>query len=164
MPKTKANDGVVEVDLTKSVRIQIANEPDPLRKSRMKAIALNTELENATELIPEGRLSFSLSDGSNVTIEEYGIGELVETPYGMSVERRQDSSSESLWVRINIDGSYPNGDGWYGFTNPPIRVPDGTSSDVIEPLSGTIMSVPVYKEDLLLSIKTIIAHALGGEL
>jgi hypothetical protein len=45
-----------------------------------------------------------------VTIENKHLG-------GMGA----DNGKDVLWLRLTYNGKYPNGDGWYGFANPPLN-------------------------------------------
>lgn len=97
----------------------------------------------ASEKLAHKDYSFTLVDGRKVTIEEIGLGILDLTID--TVTKRTDGGANPIWFKINVDGVYLNKDGWYGYANPPILVPDENG----------------IKEDLLLAIKTIIADSLG---
>ena len=45
------------------------------------------------------------------TIEQHNVG-------GMGT----DNGKDVLWIRLTYNGAYPNGDGWYGVANPPLKV------------------------------------------
>lgn len=61
--------------------------------------------------------TFELSDGSKVHVEQVGFGVL--DPRTNAVVPTPGKTS-ALWVRVRVNGEYPNGDGWYGFANPPV--------------------------------------------
>jgi hypothetical protein len=46
-----------------------------------------------------------------VKIEQHNVG-------GMGT----DNGKDVLWIRLTYNGAYPNGDGWYGFANPPLNI------------------------------------------
>lgn len=99
--------------------------------------------------------TFTLRDGRKVTVEAVRLGILKRDSTGVIVfEPRTDGGADPVWFRVSLDGRYPNGDGWYGFVNPPILVPDGTFTD----------GRPNFKEDLIAAAQTILAQALGGEI
>jgi hypothetical protein len=91
----------------------------PEEKAQLKVKALhNAYVKNPIKI-----------DG--LVIEQEGIGLI-------------DGKSDTLWFRISVNGKYLNGDGWYGFRNPPIMVRTDKKS----------------KEDLMQSIKLMITGAL----
>ena len=67
-----------------------------------------------------------------------------------------------IWFKISVNGKYLNGDGWYGFVNPPIMVASGTKSQIIDELSGEKFLVDNFQEDILMATKSIILQVVGG--
>ena len=63
------------------------------------------------------------------------------------IEKRTDGGSEPIWFRVSVNGKYLNGDGWYGFVNPPLNVPDGTTRTIKDSRNNDI-ELKNYKEDI----------------
>jgi len=120
-------------------------------RAQLKAVAHYDSLSSlvAAAAKKRKRFSFVLKDGRTVEIEQVGLGRL-DTKKG-TITRRDDGGADPLWVRLNVDGKYPNGDGWYGFVNPPVLAPDGPEQ------------LRTFREDIAAATLTIIAQALGGE-
>ena len=61
--------------------------------------------------------------------------------------KRTDGGAEPVWFRVSVNGKYLNGDGWYGFVNPPLNVPDGTTRTIKDSRNNDI-ELKNYKEDI----------------
>jgi len=69
--------------------------------------------------------------------------------------KRTDGGAEPVWFKVSVDGKYLNGDGWYGFINPPILVPDGTKR-IIKDMNNNDIETENFKEDLENVIKLLL--------
>ncbi len=74
--------------------------------------------------------------------------------------RRKDGGAEPVWYKVSVDGKYLNGDGWYGFVNPPIMVADGTKRTVEDELTKEKYEVDNFKEDVFAAAKSMISQAV----
>jgi hypothetical protein len=126
---------------------QLVGKSDSARAT-LKAEAIKTVVDAAMGKTGT-KWKFTLKDGRGVTVEAVRMGLLsIDEPTKIvTFARRTDGGADPIWVKLSVDGKYLNGDGWYGFVNPPILVPDGPSA---------------FKEDLVAAAKTIFANAVGG--
>ena len=108
--------------------------------------------------IASGFTETKLTDakGRNIVIEHKGIGVLRN---GKIVN---SESTGAIWYRISVDGKYLNGDGWYGFVNPPIKVSDGTKTTIINEVTKEEMLIDNFKEDITAAAKSMILQVVGG--
>lgn len=105
----------------------------------------------------QGMLKFIDSKGRTLIVEDMSIGKL--TPQGFI---RSEKIANPVWFKVSVDGEYLNGDGWYGFVNPPIMVADGTYHEEYDELLGEYIKVQNFKEDIVSATKSIICQAVGG--
>ncbi len=89
--------------------------------------------------------------GQDIKIETVGVGTLKK---GKLIPGKGP-----LWVQVSVGGKYVNGDGWYGFVNPPVMVPDGTTKEV-QLEDGKKIEVQNLKEDVREAAKLIIKEAV----
>jgi len=88
------------------------------------------EIKNKFVEITTGKkepYSFKSSSGRKIEVLLCDVGMVKKN------KMIKDITSDIIWMRIKTDGKYDNGDGWYGFKNPPVLVPDGTKKEVIMP-------------------------------
>lgn len=128
-------------------------------RAQIKAETHKKALDDALKQ-SKGKWAFALSDGRRVVVERVGLGVL--NAHSDTVAPRKDGGADPVWVRLTVDGQYPNGDGWYGFVNPPVKVPDGTTREATDE-SGKSMTVANFKEDPEQAFKAMLAQALGGD-
>ena len=114
-------------------------------RARIKAEAHKSILDSAL-LEGKGKWAFTLGDGRRVVVERVELGTL-DARSGI-VTPRKDGGADPIWVRLTVDGKRPNGDGWYGFVNPPACVPDGTTREETDPATGETLMVENTKEDI----------------
>ena len=100
------------------------------------------------------RYSFIDNLGRNIEIEAVGKGVIVNG----KIIKLKKGIVEPLWIKANVNGKYLNGDGWYGFINPPIMVPDGTKTTFIE--NDIEIQKDNFKEDLEESIKQMLLEVI----
>lgn len=70
----------------------------------------------------------------------------------------------ALWFTCSAtrDGSPVDlGEGRFGFVNPPLQVPDGTSSDVTDPATGQTLKVANFKISVLDALKGFLGQAVS---
>ena len=128
---------------------------NPRERATLKA-QLHFELARS---LKRKERSFQLKDGRTVVIEDI--------QFGIFDGRRfyqQEGKTPAVWFRISVDGEYLNGDGWYGFVNPPVMVPDGTKRFVVDEITQEGLWVDNFKDDPGAALKAMIARAVGGEL
>jgi hypothetical protein len=65
-----------------------------------------------------------------------------------------------IWFKISVDGKYLNGDGWYGFVNPPVMVPDGTQREVTDELTKEKTFVDNFVENVWEATKEMISQVV----
>ena len=135
-------------------------------KAQLKAAAIYGVLNTAiTAAVSKNKsYTFLLLDGRVVKVEAVRLGVLGWTEGVITFTSRTDGGANPIWVKVSVNGDYLNGDGWYGFQNPPIMVLDGTTTEVTNPISGQMFLRSNVKEDLVLAAKTMVAHAVGGEI
>ena len=126
------------------------------RANLRASICLSAVINNAQA---KGYFSFKDKKGRSIVIEQAGKGVMIPT----GISPRSDKGAEPVWFKVSVDGKYLNGDGWYGFVNPPMRVPDGTFREVYDEFAERTVLVPNTKEDVLEATKVIILQAVGGE-
>lgn len=142
-------------------KAQIAAQAEAERKGSIRAQA-RSEAHHAHAMSLGGAWSFLLKDGRTVTVEATRIGVLTsDSAVGIVFRQRTDGGAHPVWFKISVDGEYLNGDGWYGFHNARLMVPDGTTSKVIDEF-GT-HDHPNWKEDVGSALHRHIAEVLGGE-
>lgn len=137
-----------------SLSKQLASLTDSTERAILKAQAHEQLLSS----LKTRERSFRLKDGRTVTIEQVGFGVFDGKSF-----TQPEGKIPAIWVHLNVDGKYLNGDGWYGFVNPPIMVPDGTKREVLDSITGETRLVDNFKEDLRAAAMAIIAQAVGGE-
>jgi hypothetical protein len=99
-------------------------------------------------------LEWSDSQGRRILIERVEMGEHCGTYI------RQCNNSV-VWFKLSVGGTYLNGDGWYGYPNPPIMVEDGTYHDEVDELTGQTVQVPNFKVDPLAAFFGFIEQAVS---
>ena len=111
----------------------------------------------------KGEYTFALRDKRKVVIEQARLGVALRDPTGILVFKpRTDGGANPVWFRVSVDGRYLNGDGWYGFVNPPVMVPDGTTEKVEAP-DGTMYEYPRFKEDPGAALQIALADVLENQ-
>jgi hypothetical protein len=118
-------------------------------------IKTNAIYDKVQSLSTTKQWSFKDPKGRTVKIEKSGIGELIGDTVVLSLKK-----TSPIWFKISVDGKYLNGDGWYGFVNPPIMIPDGTFSTTQK--RDEKLTVSNFKEDILEATKQIILQVLEG--
>ncbi len=124
-------------------------------QSNIKAQAIKQEMDKH---LTSKNLFIKDKKGRAVEIEQDAIGKLTSKGF-----ERDSSVAEPVWFKIKVDGKYINGDGWYGFVNPPIMVPDGTEREEEDPFTKEKIKVPNLKEDLYETTMNMILRAIGGD-
>lgn len=78
--------------------------------------------------------------GRHIVVEKIALGVLVDDRNDI-VRPAKDGETATMWYKVSVDGKYPNGDGWYGVTNPPTMIADGTKREVTDELTGKKLMV-----------------------
>lgn len=122
----------------------------PAKKAEWIQNAVNVAL--AAQSATKSAYTFQRKDGAKIIIErvEYGVLDLKTNTVAP-----MKGKTSALWVRCSVDGTYPNGDGWYGFVNPPIQVADGTKRSVTDEF-GIRSEVDNFKTDVPAALKSIL--------
>lgn len=87
-------------------------------------------------------LVVKLADGRTAQIERCETGRIRKGKDSdtWSIRPRVDGADQ-LWLLISVGGRYLNGDGWYGFHNPPVRVHGQDKDDPTEALRVMLQEV-----------------------
>jgi len=152
-------DKLPRVDIALSPEIRLTLCPDDRMRAEEKARMHKEMLEalvGAQKKVGRNYV-FELEDGRKVEIEQVGYGAL-DTLTG--TVREIPGRTGSLWVRLRVDGKYTNGDGWYGFTNPPLKVPDGTKREEADPITGVRRQVDNFKTDVRAALLAMLERVL----
>ena len=105
----------------------------PLERQLAKAQVL---ADVVSEVAPKDE--FVRRDGKKVVIEQVACGML---DLKTNTVKPSKDKTDALWVRMSVDGKYENGDGWYGWVNPPVDVL-GKKMTEIELSDGRKIKVP----------------------
>lgn len=97
------------------------------------------------------------AQGRLICILQTGLGVL----RGGICRPRTDGGVDPVWFKVTVDGAYLNGDGWYGYSNPPVMVADGTYHDEVDELTGQTIQVANYKTDPLAAFFEFIEQAVS---
>lgn len=89
--------------------------------------------------------TFERADGKKVAVETVALGVL---DLASGTVKPAEGKTSAVWIRMRVDGKYENGDGWYGFVNPPISMPDGGKDSVISAVTGERVEVETLKVDV----------------
>ncbi len=131
---------------------ELLMDKNPEERANIKAEACKVEMKKH---FIKG--VFEFVDGKkNIKIEQTGKGIL----RGGKIIPRIDGGAEPVWFKVSVDGKYLNGDGWYGFVNPPIMVADGTKRIVEDELTKEKIEVDNFREDVWEATKSMIRQAV----
>lgn len=123
-------------------------------KATIKAQAIYNAIDN----LKANKKTYTFTDGKGrkLTIEDIRLGQLTAKGFRTLPEL----IAVPIWLKISADGKYLNGDGWYGFVNPPIMTSDGTTREEIDAITGEVIMVDNFKEDIVTVIKNILEQAV----
>ncbi len=141
------------VDKEPSELVQLAELASSDARAAKKAEWIKNAIDAALAA-QKTSYTFERKDGSKLTVEQtgYGVLDLAKN----RVVPATEGKTPSVWVRMRIDGEYENGDGWYGFTNPPIQVPDGTYKEDTDSKTGEKAQVANFKVDIPASMRRLL--------
>lgn len=118
-----------------------------------KAQIIKNAVDTLGAMLP---LEWHDTQGRLINILQTGLGVL----QGDICTPRTDGGVDPVWFKLTVDGVHLNGDGWYGYSNPPVMVQDGTYHDEADELTGSIMQIPNYKLDPLAAFFEFVEQAV----